>query len=139
LSAIVWFSQENRYGPLAFVRAALSRAGFWPDRTARHRAILPDITRKAYHDRTATSQSYSRCCGGHRRVSHFFYPGKLNEWSCRRLWDEWGKEIYRSHPQLRSGIAGLVRLRPGEDDAGHRPGDQGSIHDCQGRLPRALL
>src|SRR5262249_6478556 len=30
LSAIVWFSQENRYGPLAFVRAALSRAVFGP-------------------------------------------------------------------------------------------------------------
>src|SRR5262249_52344704 len=34
LSAIVRFSQEHRYGPLAFVRAALSRPGFWPNRTA---------------------------------------------------------------------------------------------------------
>src|SRR5262249_8239696 len=111
LSAIVRFSQGHRYGPLAFVRVALSRPGFWPDRTARHGAILSDITRKAYHDRTATSQSYSRCCGVPRPVAHFFDACKWSEWSCRRLSHHCGQAIYRSHPQLRSGIAGLVRLR----------------------------
>ena len=64
--------------------------------------------------------------------------------SCRwrprpRLPDHRQQEIRRSHPQLRARHAGLVGLRPGQDDAGRRPEDPRALHHREGRLPRDLL
>jgi hypothetical protein len=45
------------------------------------------------------------------------------------------KDLRRSHPQLRAGLAGVVGLRSGQDDAGCRSADRPALHHREGRLP----